>query len=218
MNKKTWFIVGAAFIVVLLLAFGGIYLQYSKNAPVTTKSTITVQKPTGTQTATTKGSILDLLSGNKNVQCDITYPNNAGSGTVYVSGKKFNGNFTIKDASGKEVNGYTISDGTYVYIWSAAIPMGVKMKIEQAVSTASQPNQSVNINQQVDLKCSSWIPDNSKFIPPTNVTFTTVSGTTSVTPIVNPTTSAASGQTLCDQLTNPTAKAACLQALQKQGQ
>jgi hypothetical protein len=213
--KKTGLVIAAAFIICIALAAGGIFLtQSSKNAPSTTKPTVTNQQPKTGETTTLKGSILSLLSGNKTVQCTIAYPNNGGSGTVYVSGKKFSGEFTMRDASGKETVGHAISDGTYTYVWSSAASMGIKMKLDQSINAASQSNQNVNINQDVNLNCSPWIANESKFQVPSNINFTDMSNfavpTTKVTGTTGGTTNA---QSVCNQITDPTAKAACLNAL-----
>lgn len=205
MNKNTLLIIAAAFVICVALAIGGMFvLQSSKNAPSATK-------PATSETATSKGSILSLLSGDKTVQCTIAYPNNGGSGTVYVSGKKFSGEFTMKDSSGKEIVGHAVSDGTYTYAWSSTASTGVKMKLDQSINAAAQANQSVNINQDVDLKCSPWIANESKFKLPSNITFTDMSN------FAVPTTTSAgntgNAQTICNQITDPSAKAACLNAL-----
>jgi len=221
-NKKAWLIVAAAFVVIAALAVGGMYLQASKKVTPTTKPAATTSQPKKTSNSI-NGSLLDLLSGGKTLSCKVTYPDNKGTGTIVVADKKFAGDFAVKDSTGKETVAHMISDGTNVYIWSQGLQMGVKMNLNAAKSATSnaQVKQTVDINQNVDMQCGTWVVDNSKFVVPTTVTFTDVSKyfnqnqTTTVTPQSG---AGAINTSLCDQITNASAKAACIQALQKQGQ
>lgn len=186
------------------------------------KSPVTTQTAKPQNNNSINGSIASLLSGGKNVNCSITYPDNKGTGTIFVSDKKFAGDFTTKDASGKETIGHTISDGTNIYVWSAAMTTGIKMNLVDAKNTAqnTQNTQSFDVNQKVGLNCSPWLPDNSKFTVPTNIKFQDVSqllkqfqpqATTA------PKTGTQTGSSPCDQITDPTAKTACVNALKGQG-
>jgi hypothetical protein len=219
--KNKLLIVVAAAVAIVLLVIGGMFFLKSSKMPATTQATNTqAAKP---QNNSVKGSILSLLSGGKNVSCSITYPDNKGTGTVYVSDKKFAGEFTIKSSDGKEMTGHSVSDGTYVYAWTSATPMGIKMNLADAKNTAQNAgaNQSMDINQNVDLKCGPWIPDNSKFSVPSNIEFKDMSQLLKqIQPQVTGTTVAPQTQTgnsPCDQIADPTAKAACANALQGQG-
>jgi hypothetical protein len=208
----------AAVIVLIVLIGGGAYLMMSSKTNPQTKA----QTPTtNTQTAkpqttnSLKGTIIGLLSGGKNVNCSITYPDNKGTGTVYVSDKKFAGDFTMKGADGKETNAHMISDGTYMYVWSSGISTGIKMNLAAAKNAAqnAQTNQSVNINQEVGLNCNPWAPDSSKFTVPSDIRFQDMSQLLQqAQPQV--TTAPQTGSSPCDQITDPTAKAACVNALQ----
>jgi uncharacterized protein YpmB len=221
--KKTGIII-AAIVVVLLLAFGGVYLMKSSKAPVAVTQTAKTQTAKSQQTTNSlKGTIVGLLSGGKNVNCQVTYPDNKGTGSVYVStDKKFAGDFTMKGTDGKETTAHMISDGTYMYIWSSGLPMGIKTSLEAAknVEQNAQANQNVNINQEVGLNCSRWTPDTSKFTVPSDIQFRDMSnllqqipaqGTKAVAP------STQTGSSPCDQITNATAKAACVDALKNSG-
>ena len=220
--KKTGIII-AAIVVVLLLAFGGVYLMKSSKAPVATTQTAKTQiaKPQQT-TNSLKGTIMGLLSGGKTVNCQVTYPDSKGTGSVYVSDKKFAGDFTMKGTDGKEITAHMISDGTYMYIWSSGLSMGIKMNLADAKNAAQKAgaSQSVDINQEVGLNCSPWTADSSKFTIPSDIQFRDMSqllqqaqpqGTKTVAP------STQAGSSPCDQITDPTAKEACANALKGSG-
>jgi hypothetical protein len=222
--KNVWIAV-AVIILIIILGAGGFLLMKSSKAPAMPKQTVS---PTPTQAAkgnSVNGTILSLLSGGKTVSCTITYPDNKGTGTVFVSDKKFAGDFTMKDSSGKDIVGHVISDGAFIYIWSSAIPTGgIKMSLEAAKSAetnAQNNNQAVNINQNVDMNCAQWSVDNSKFIVPATVKFTDMSKffpQAAPSGAVAPTTGAQTGTSPCDQIPAGAARTACLNAMQSSGQ
>lgn len=199
-------------------------MMSSKGKPQSQTQTTNTQtaKPAANKISAVKGTILGLISGGKTVSCTIAYPDNKGTGTVFVADKKFAGVFNMKDAKGKVTTTNLVSDGTDIYIWSQAMPMAIKMSVAAAKDAASnaQANQNVNVNvnQNVDMQCGAWIADNSKFTVPTNIKFTDVS---KFFPPVEPTNTApaqtGTGASPCDQITNATAKAACVNALKGQG-
>jgi hypothetical protein len=198
----------------------------TKVQPQTQTPTTNTQAAKPQQTTNSlKGTIIGLLSGGKTLNCQVTYPDNKGTGTIVVADKKFAGDFTMKGTDGKETTGHMISDGTFMYVWSSGLPMGIKMNLadaKNAAQKAGSTNQSVDINQEVGLNCSPWAPDNSKFTVPTNINFRDMSQLLQqVAPqaagkTVTPGTQTG-GTSPCDQITDPTAKAACTKALQGQG-
>lgn len=216
--KKTGIVI-AAIVILLILAVGGMFFLKSSKTPVATTQTA---KPQTTNSL--KGTIVGLLSGGKNVNCQVTYPDSKGTGSVYVSDKKFAGDFTMKGTDGKETTAHMISDGTYMYVWSSGLPMGIKMSLEAAKNAAqnTQVNQSVNINQEVGLNCSPWAADSSKFTIPSDIKFQDMSQLLKQAQpqaVTTPTTETGTqtGSSPCDQITDPTAKEACAKALQGQG-
>ncbi len=157
-----------------------------------------------------KSSIQALLGGGKNVSCSVSYEQ--GSGTVYVADKKMYGEFdtTVEDQSYK---GYVINDGEYSYTWSSQSTQGIKFKADATDQPTTQEDKSgVDLNQEGDVDCRSWSVDNSKFTPPSSVTFTdftsTINQTQDQTNQLNEQQKAA-----CNQIADPSAKAACLDAL-----
>jgi len=220
MKKSGWIV--AAVIIIILLVGAGLYLMKSSKKPVTTTQTTTTQtaKPQTVNRNAITGTILSLIQGGKTIACTITYPNDKGTGTIYVgSDKKFAGDFNMKGTDNANVVAHMVSDGTYVYIWSAAMPMGIKMSLVAARNAAgnTQTNQSVNLNQNVNMQCNPWTVDESKFTLPTNVNFTDMSNLTNPAQpnsVAPQTGTGTTGTSPCNQITDPTAKAACINALQ----
>lgn len=224
MQNKNVLIALAAVVIILILAAGGfLFLKYSK-APAMPKPAVTVA-PTKAPTTTAAGTILGLLQGGKTESCSITLPDNKGTGDIVISDTKFAGNFNTVSTAGKTIVSHVVSDGTYIYMWSNATSMGIKMSLvaaKNAATNAQNNTQSVDINQNVQMSCGPWIADNSKFILPTTIKFTDMSKFFPTTQpsgaAVSPAAGTGANSSPCDQITNPTAHAACVNALNGQGQ
>lgn len=223
--KNKWLIIAAVIILIVLIGGAAFLTMSSKTKPQPQSQTANTQTAKPQTTNSLKGTIIGLLSGGKTLNCQIAYPDNKGTGSVYVSDKKFAGDFTMKGTDGKETTGHMISDGTFMYVWSSGIPMGIKMSLADAKNAAqnagANANQSVDINQEVGLNCSPWIPDSSKFTVPTGINFRDMSKLLQQIPqaagkTVTPQTGTGAASP-CDQITDPTAKAACTKALQGNG-
>lgn len=216
MQNKIGLIV-AAIVIILILGVGA-FLMMGKSKQA---SQSTTAMPEAKQEETSqKGSIKGLLAAGKNAMCTFSYSDTQGetSGTIYVSGKKMNGDFTTKTTDGKQMDNHMVQDDTYIYSWSSAIPQGTKMKIPSEEMASPSPASSgaktegVDLNKNVDYKCSPWDADNSKFVPPSSVTFMDISSfskPTSSQSQTAPTTNSPS-KSICDQITDPQAKATCL--------
>jgi type II secretory pathway pseudopilin PulG len=227
MKNKLPIIIVAVVVVVLLAVGAGFMMLSSKAKPqaqtqTQANNTQTAQSQTVKRNAV-KGTILSLIGSGQTVTCTVTLPDNKGAGTFYVaSSKKFAGDITSKGTDGKDIETHMISDGTYVYIWSAAMPMGIKMNLSAARSAANnaQTSQTINMNQNVDMQCGPWSIDDSKFTIPSNVKFSDFSNLLpqgqAAPKTVAPQTGAG-GTSPCDQITDPTVKAACTKALQGNG-
>lgn len=154
MSRRIKLIIAAVVVVILVLIAGFSFLKKSQN-----DATAGLAKA---QNAEPVGTLKSLLSMGKVQKCDISYSNDRGktSGTIYVSGKKMRGDFTVVDQNNKQMDSHIITDETYIYSWSGTSPQGVKTKVEAAI-----------IDQQVQSKCASWSVDSSKFTPPANIQF-----------------------------------------------
>lgn len=206
-------------IIVLLLVGGGVLAFTQMQKPVVAP---TSQDPSVAENSQSdqknRGTIQSLISAGKNVVCEINMPEQKSSGTTYVVGNKVRGDFTVNlDESGKPMMSHMISDGEYMYMWTDGVDQGTKFKID-AVSAnpsalPSSAPKTANLNQEVDLNCSDWAVDNTKFNVPANIKFTDMSQLMNNAVKSNGSTAPKIDPSLCDELTDPTAKAACLRAL-----
>lgn len=207
MPKSTLLIIAGVALVIAVLVGGYFFLNKKAQAPEEPSTASQEQKQ---ETGLIKSSIKSLLSGGKNVICTVKYPDGeeTAEGKIYVSGQKMRGDFNMT-VSGKAMESHMISDGSYVYSWSSESGQGVKMKIDQTEVKASPTSESVDIDKEVDMDCSSWGVDNSKFSIPSNIQFTDLSEMMMQTPAPG---GQNQGSSVCDQITDPAAKAACMKA------
>jgi hypothetical protein len=213
-------IIIAAVVIIVALGVGGVlFLKYSQPPAMTNDEAMSSTKAPAANSTT--GTILSLLSGGKTVTCVFTSSDKKETGTVFVADKKFAGDYTSTDNNGKQTTGHMVSDGINVYVWGSALTNGFKMSLtatKNAVQGA-QSAQSVNLNQNVDLKCSPWVADNSKFTIPTNIEFTDITQIMQqAAPSVTPQGGTQTGASPCDQIPAGAAKTACENALQSSGQ
>lgn len=137
-----------------------------------------------------KTSLRELLGLGINQKCTIATSVTDEDGiktdtesTVFISGKKMAQEVAVTstDKESPKVNMRMISDGEYMYTWNIENKsQGMKIKITEPTAedkTEGTPAKasSVDLDEKVDMKCSSWIADNSKFTVPADVTFTDLS-------------------------------------------
>ena len=220
MNTKNIAIAAILVLLLLLLGAGG-YLMLNKNSANNLK-TASKETPVPTKTEQTTKSLTDLLSLGQNLRCTFDTTSTTGGstkGTVYVSGTKIRGDFTVTAKDGKEEQTSMIRVGDTNYVWGSILPTGIKMTLSlDKISGNAQASQYFNPSQKTNYTCVPWSVDASLFTPPSNIKFTdmttllapkeTVTGTQTKTGTSDP----------CSQITDATAKAACENALKQSGQ
>lgn len=176
-----------------------------------------------------KGSFRDLMKMGKSMKCEIVYSDQEMESTsmIYVSDNKIRNDVEVKDADGKTIVSHTIIDGDWMYLWTDGQKQGTKMKIEEQQAEQpevpeeveanlqhSRPQESEkrNLDEEFDYKCSPWIVDNSKFIPPTNIEFVDYSAVMEEMQMQAEEAKKEACQ-MCDDLPEP-AKSQCLQGCQ----
>ena len=211
MNKKLGVII---VIIVLLLLGGGAYVMMSKSKSAQ-PPTATTPQPTETTTTASqvRGTLKGLLTSALPQTCSFTNDTGA-SGSVYVSGGKMRGDFTATN-QGKTFSGHMIIDSGYSYLWSDAMPRGMKIAMSDVQPTGTATNnQSMDVNQTVSYSCKPWVPDSSMFTLPANVTFTTFTmpkgvGTTGAMTPPSSAGAPSSACAACDNLPAGPAQTAC---------
>ena len=131
------------------------------------------------------GSFMDLLGKGKNIKCTFNDDNENGrsDGTIYVSGKKSRNDIYVEVEGEEKIEYHTIIDSEYMYTWSSLEEQGTKMKfseLEDSTEDFDTPSASEmkdaygefrDVQKETNFKCMPWIPNNSKFNPPSDIEF-----------------------------------------------
>lgn len=135
------------------------------------------------QTGSYQGSLADLARRGGDWKCTVNVGTAAAvsSGVVHVSGQKVRADFTSNVSGAGTIDSHMISDGSYYYTWTSAYPQGFKMAIPASDTPVSPTNGSaqtsssgLNPDQNYSYDCQAETPDASLFVPPSNITFTTM--------------------------------------------
>ncbi len=122
------------------------------------------------------GTFAEIIGRAGSWQCDVkTNVQEAPSeGTAYIADGKVRADFTSV-VSGQTFVSHMISADGYVYTWSDAYPQGVKMPMPELSEEPAQGSTAgLSYHSQVDYDCAIWGKDETKFVPPSTVTFTEI--------------------------------------------
>lgn len=198
-------------VVAVIVVAGGIWWWMMSGASATQ------QAAPQSQSTSLKG----LLAMGGSQKCTFTNStaNSESSGTVYVANGQMRGDFT-STSQGKVFQSHMIVKDATSYMWSDAMPQGIKMSFDSMSSNSSQQS-GVDPNAQSSYSCSAWSADASLFVTPAGITFQELSamvpaagagngGSTTGSTTV---TGSASQCGACDAAPNAQAKAQCRLAL-----
>jgi len=164
MNKNlVWAVIG---VVVL----GGlIYFMMGRDtsAPSDTEDETSQESD---DTSGASGSFRDLLASGVSQRCTFSDEDSGSDGTVYVSGGKMRGDFSV-DVNGSESTGHMIVKDNTFYTWMDGETQGFKMTMD-ADAQANLPPGQFDLDQDVQQDCDAAVVSDSQFDIPGNVTFT----------------------------------------------
>ena len=161
-----WLAIGA---VVIIAA--GAYLVFGPK-PMT-PGTEGEETPTATETQSYTAA--ELMARGESVTCTFAFDseNADTSGVVYVANGKMRGDYSTT-ASGQNFISHVIAKDGNANIWMDGMAEGFTSSLSGQVTTGGG-NEAPDINSKLDYKCSPWVPDESKFTLPANVTFRSIS-------------------------------------------
>jgi uncharacterized protein YxeA len=217
MNNK----IIAGIIVVLIILAGAFFLMRSKSGDVASESQTADSQ---TQVQSEKSSIKSLLASGSTRKCTYSVDQDGykSEGTIYVANNKMRGDFTAL-IDGKETMSHMINDSATSYMWTDGVGQGMKFSISPEDVNSDQYKSAktgaVNLDQNYDFSCDSWVVDTSKFELPSNVQFSELPKIPSFTPETagSPESSLdtkEAQQAICNSLTGA-AKDACLKGLEQ---
>jgi hypothetical protein len=122
------------------------------------------------------GSMQDLLTRGKSLKCTYNVADEDGeaTGVIYVSGNKIRSEVEITGETGEKMEVDSIITEDWMYTWNSFMPGGTKMNIKEMQSETGEDysqDEEDKMREELDYKCRSWIPDNSKFVVPTDIEF-----------------------------------------------
>jgi len=165
-------LIGAA--VVLVVAGGaGAYTLFNKDKAADGNKTVSVSTKSGTATSE-QASIEDLLTRNASLKC--TYSVNEGeitnTGTAYFAGgKNMYGEF-VTTADNKNTSVFIVRNGDTQYVWMKDSTTGFKTDVSAyGKEQQQQMSQQFDATKKYQFNCVNWTKDDSKFTPPSSVTF-----------------------------------------------
>lgn len=206
MPKKVVLTVGAIIVLIIIVILA--MTQFGKSAKP--QESIS-QEEVNSSDSLSKNSIKSLLGLEKNLNCTFSYPDGKSKGTVYVSGNKVRGDFSVA-VDNRDMESHMIQDGSYSYIWSGQ--EGSKFKIDETVKASpTTSSDQVDLDKEVDMKCLPWTIDNSKFAVPADVKFTDISQMMMKVDDMKGKEGNMMDKSACEQITDPQAKAACQSSL-----
>lgn len=216
MTRQNQIIAAVAAVLIILLGVGGYFFLGKNQTKSVTTQTANTQKATNSGSTAMQSSITDLFTGTATKQCTFDTKSQTGGetkGTVYVADGKAYGDFAIT-SNGKTSGMFLIRNGSTFYIWGDSLPSGMKMTMDvNEMATKMQGGQysSFNPSAKVDVNCTNWSVDESKFTPPSNVKFIDAGAMMPKT-TTSPTTSGGTADP-CASIADATTKAACENAM-----
>ncbi len=167
MNNK----VIIAVVTAVIIIGGGVALYMANSSNMQQNET----KKTETAQTTTKTSLSELLEKGDPQKCTYSGSNEGYeySGTAYFSSEKQLRNDYKSERDNESRDGsMIISDGSQ-YFWNNDDKKGFKTAVlaDDTQQTDSQSSDSVDTKAKFSFECEQWTIDNSKFTPPSDVTF-----------------------------------------------
>ena len=123
------------------------------------------------------GSMQDLLTRGNSVKCTYNVVDGEGEaiGVLYIADNKVRSEMDIVEKeTGKKMEVDSIITEDWMYTWNSFMPQGTKMNIKEMQGEANEDysqDEADKMREETDYKCRPWIPDNSKFVVPTDIEF-----------------------------------------------
>ena len=167
MKKQTIGIIGGAVLVIAVIAGLLLWKNNSKDSSKTS---------TSSSDSSVSSSIVGISDGGRARKCTMSYATAGGNGkgTIYTDGKgQGRMVFTVDTDKGTEgeINQIRKGDTSYTWIQAGGRTVGYKATITSSTTNTVSSTSGPGLNDNFDMKCSSWTVDASQFTVPTDVTF-----------------------------------------------
>ena len=183
--KKTYLVAGGIVILILLITY--LIFQNTASAPSesTSETAALITNGESDRTSETMSSFKDFIGMGSAFTCTYgAQSTDGGQGVLYASNGKMRIDFSEGVGGNPQTgSGSVIIDGSYQYMWDERSKEGMKMSLQafDAVDPSddasvpketSAPNYAELMQTYQDTDCKPWSVDPSKFVPPTDMSFT----------------------------------------------
>ena len=174
-----WIIAGVVAVVVIA-GGAGAYVMLSGDDQANSEQAALVSSETKGATAE-QASIEELLTRNASLKCsyNVRDGESTNTGTAYFSGgKNMYGEFT-NTTTDTSMTAYVIRNADTQYVWQKDAKTGYKADVSAFTKEKQQQmSQQFDPSQKYKFACVDWDTDESRFTPPSTVTFTDISAQT----------------------------------------
>lgn len=173
-------------VAALAVAGGGTYVAMNPEIISNFTGSAQVEETSNTEneeeSASVGSTFAQLLGLNQSLVCTFSHNDGAGnasSGTVYMTagGAQIRGDFTVTSPVAAEA--FFIRTGGYNYMWSDAMPQGIKSKVTNEAELMSDA-EAASIDPNTKFACQAWSVDSSKFTLPPAIKFMEVNASAGV--------------------------------------
>lgn len=162
-------------LIVLAVVVGG-YMYFAGDRGVE-EVTSSINENTTNESVGKKMAFAEFMKQGGSYKCTVRQSVNDvdSNGTIFVSNGMVRGSFTTT-VSGKEtMSNILVRDG-FTYVWSADMPVAMKIaipktEVEANVNTGMSGSYAWNAEQIGDYDCDTWNADQATFAVPTGVQF-----------------------------------------------
>ncbi|MEX0895782.1 MAG: hypothetical protein WDZ94_02480 [Patescibacteria group bacterium] len=162
-------------------AIGYVAYTYVQPAPEATEEAA-VEITSSSDPESIETSLKELLTLGRNIACTFTSTTDASTttGNVFVTnqGERMRGDFQTTDDNEEVYDSHIISDGEFTYLWMDSQDQGYKMSIDPeddsifpSTEEEAEDIATIDENADVSFSCNSWSPDQSMFVPPSDIEF-----------------------------------------------
>lgn len=123
-----------------------------------------------------EGSFVSIMQSGKPVECLFSYKNpehgGRSEGTFFYAERKF-AIEAVTAYDGVPYNSQIVSDGTFTYMWGES-PNGaaaIKVAVPKNDGGTPEAGPGFKLDQPVSYTCSAWNVDQTRLVPPSDVTF-----------------------------------------------
>lgn len=132
------------------------------------------------EAAMTRASAEAMMKSGRNLKCSVSMQESGATqtGEVYFSQGKMRGDFKMVQPGEGAFDAHVLQDGEWSYTWGGPMggAQGTKIRAAEAGGGSGSGRDAFDTSEEVDMDCTEWTSDPSKFRVPAGVDFMDLSG------------------------------------------